>query len=653
KLPGINPPVTEDNDLTLALYTGTEFPLTEILCLDDDESTGGGEAETISLTAGATYYLRIGAKSTTEMADIKTQITPLTKVWNGAVNSSWTEPGNWFENFPAVAGDDVIIEGGQHDLVIEAGEDIALNSLSNIFEANLTLSEGGTITVNSTSNSGVFWSGGKLTISGQLNLTTDLFFGFNPILAEVVVTPTGTISLTGTGVATSGDLTIAGDFIVNDAPDIGIFSLIDTFRIAETGLVSITNATGVGFSATSSLEIDGQLNIDGSGEAGVSHDSDDPLLIGSTGTLTITGSTETALVMEDGRATINNGTVTIDAPNDLTVQGGTFTNATGGKLFANGVIDADLSFASGSTLGPGNSPGCLQLTPSADLSNAIIQIELEGPDQCTAYDYLQFAASGDITDATLELSGDYVPEIGDEFTILEDMTLGTITGNFNGLPQGSEIVFNGAVLSISYEADDFSAAVVLRTVAVLPLDLLSFTGEARDKANLLAWTTANEEDFSHFEVERSSAEAGAQRPDSSADRWEIVGEVLSSADEWSYSFEDDAHTAYYRLKLIDLDGTFSYSEVVYLENFSGGDAGAMTVYPNPSTGRFTVDLSEAGLPANGGGELRLVDLQGREIWSRKVSLDHAIELSHPRTGVYLLTLVADDGRALTRRIIIY
>ncbi|MEM6772806.1 MAG: hypothetical protein AAF597_19665, partial [Bacteroidota bacterium] len=315
-LSGSNPPITEDNDLTLALYTGTEFPLTEIFCQDEDNSGGGGEGEGLTLTAGVTYYLRVGAKSTTDVADIRTQITPITKVWQGTISSSWTEPDNWFENLPAVAGDDVIIVGGGHDLVIEAGEDIALNSLSNISEANLTLSEGGTITVNSTSNNGIFWIGGRLTIGGQVNLTTDLVYGFNPIFAEVVVTPTGTINLTGTGVATSGDLTVAGNFIINDAPDIGIFSLIDTFRIAETGVVSITNATGVGFSATSSLEIDGQLKIDGSGEAGVSHDSDDPLLIGSTGTLTITGSTETALVMEDGRATINNGTVTIDAPND-------------------------------------------------------------------------------------------------------------------------------------------------------------------------------------------------------------------------------------------------------------------------------------------------------------------------------------------------
>ncbi|MEM1359628.1 MAG: T9SS type A sorting domain-containing protein, partial [Bacteroidota bacterium] len=200
---------------------------------------------------------------------------------------------------------------------------------------------------------------------------------------------------------------------------------------------------------------------------------------------------------------------------------------------------------------------------------------------------------------------------------------------------------------------------------VLPLDLLSFTGEAREKTNLLTWTTANEEDFSHFEVQRSSAEVGTQRPDSSDDWWEIVGEVLSSADESglapasaderSYTFEDNPITAYYRLKMVDLDGTFTYSDVVFLENNLGAAAGAMWVYPNPSTGRFTVDLTELALSAGRESELRLVDVHGREVWARPVTTDQLsllIELSHPRAGAYLLTLLSDDGQAFTRRIVI-
>ncbi|MEM6772034.1 MAG: HYR domain-containing protein, partial [Bacteroidota bacterium] len=121
-----------------------------------------------------------------------------------------------------------------------------------------------------------------------------------------------------------------------------------------------------------------------------------------------------------------------------------------------------------------------------------------------------------------------------------------------------------------------SCTVTLTANVILPLDLLSFTGEARDKSNLLTWTTANAEDFSHFEVERS---ANGQGP------WSVLAQPdLQASGEHEYIDETPLPSAYYRLKMIDLDGTFVSSNVVYLENQSGEDAGAMRVYPNPNTG---------------------------------------------------------------------
>ncbi|MEM6769543.1 MAG: T9SS type A sorting domain-containing protein, partial [Bacteroidota bacterium] len=70
---------------------------------------------------------------------------------------------------------------------------------------------------------------------------------------------------------------------------------------------------------------------------------------------------------------------------------------------------------------------------------------------------------------------------------------------------------------------------------------------------------------------------------------------------------------------------------------------------------FTVDLSEIGLPAGGGGELRLVDLHGREIWTRQVSTNQPtlpVALAQPRAGVYLLIMVTGEGQTVTQRIVI-
>ena len=107
--------------------------------------------------------------------------------------------------------------------------------------------------------------------------------------------------------------------------------------------------------------------------------------------------------------------------------------------------------------------------------------------------------------------------------------------------------------------------------------------------------------------------------------------------------------------MIDLDETFSYSEVVFLENNLGGAAGAMKVYPNPSDGRFTVDLTEVELSAGEGRELRLVDQHGREIWTQPVADGHSlpsVELLQIRSGIYLLILSTKEGELLTRRVVI-
>ncbi|MEM6771382.1 MAG: T9SS type A sorting domain-containing protein, partial [Bacteroidota bacterium] len=563
-----------------------------------------------------------------------------------AVSSEWDNPDNWTEGFVRLPGDDVFIGAGTNPAVITNGEDISIGSLIITLNGDFTLEAGGKLTLKDGSFG--FSAGfGIATLAGEFIIEEGFDLGFSINSGQVIIMETGTVSVSEADVSVFNPLTVEGTLSLSGSPFNGM-TIFDAgaLLITETGTVDIQDATvnGILF-AGSQLQVDGRLNIDGAGEDGILHDSDSTLLIGSTGTLTIAGATETALAMEDNRETVNNGTLSIDAPSQVTTLGGSFTNAAGGRLFANGVLGANHTFAANSILGPGNSPGCLRIPTTTDLDGVTLQIELEGTDQCTDYDYLELTSGGDISGITLELSGSYVPEIGDEFTIIDEVFFNNLTGTLVGLPQGSTLTFNGVVLEVSYETEALRDQVILRAIAILPLDLLSFTGQALDKTNLLSWITTNAEDFSHFEVQRSPNGRGP---------WSVLAEpVLQASGVHEYVDEFPLTTAYYRLKLIDLDGTFTYSEVVYLEQFSGANAGAMKVYPNPSTGRFTVDLTEAGLLAGGVGELRLVDLHGREIWTRLASLDEAIELSHPRAGVYLLTLVTGSGQAFTRRIVIH
>jgi photosystem II stability/assembly factor-like uncharacterized protein len=99
---------------------------------------------------------------------------------------------------------------------------------------------------------------------------------------------------------------------------------------------------------------------------------------------------------------------------------------------------------------------------------------------------------------------------------------------------------------------------------VVPVELISFTAEVLDDKIQLYWTTATETNNQGFEVQRS--EVRDQKSE-----WEKIGFVAgngTTTEPQLYSFVDENVTTgdyKYRLKQIDYDGTFSFSEVIEFE----------------------------------------------------------------------------------------
>lgn len=148
----------------------------------------------------------------------------------------------------------------------------------------------------------------------------------------------------------------------------------------------------------------------------------------------------------------------------------------------------------------------------------------------------------------------------------------------------------------------------------LPVELISFDVYAIENAALLQWETAIEFNNEKFEVERSADAISFQK----------IGEVLGNGNSTSlkeYSFTDaNAHdfasqknqtVVYYRLKQIDYDGAFEYTEIEAL-NFSGSNFLASLLFPNPaqSNTRIEYELSDASDV-----EISVYDLNGRKIIS--------------------------------------
>ena len=116
----------------------------------------------------------------------------------------------------------------------------------------------------------------------------------------------------------------------------------------------------------------------------------------------------------------------------------------------------------------------------------------------------------------------------------------------------------------------------------LPVELVSFTGTLLSNENVfLEWKTASELNHYGFEIERSSSKTTRYQG------WETIGFVESYGNPSSsveYSFTDvTAHSfpiVKYRLKSIDNDGSFQYSDIIEV------NAGPMSYelsqnYPNP------------------------------------------------------------------------
>lgn len=93
-------------------------------------------------------------------------------------------------------------------------------------------------------------------------------------------------------------------------------------------------------------------------------------------------------------------------------------------------------------------------------------------------------------------------------------------------------------------------------VVAVPLMLLSFKGEMKNNVAQLTWLTAEEKNVSHFEVQRSSDGV----------IYLVIGSVIATAaHDYHFIDSEPQHISYYRLKMIDDDGRFTYSNIIQLK----------------------------------------------------------------------------------------
>jgi hypothetical protein len=153
--------------------------------------------------------------------------------------------------------------------------------------------------------------------------------------------------------------------------------------------------------------------------------------------------------------------------------------------------------------------------------------------------------------------------------------------------------------------DDWSLTSVKEVVLpadVLPLTLLSFTGKSTEYGNELRWKTANEKNFSHFEIQRST----------NSHTFENLGEKNSNELQNYLYFDSNLPAGagwLYRLKMVDLDGSYSYSKIIIIENKMEKSI-VGNFYPNPSHSNFSIEINAL---ESGSWNISTFDLFGKKV----------------------------------------
>ncbi|MBD1395620.1 T9SS type A sorting domain-containing protein [Pontibacter sp. JH31] len=190
-------------------------------------------------------------------------------------------------------------------------------------------------------------------------------------------------------------------------------------------------------------------------------------------------------------------------------------------------------------------------------------------------------------------------------------------------------------------------------------EFLSFKGryaygeDFKQKIAQLEWRTLYELEAAYFEVERSA----------DGNNFTAIGQVKASGTTTAaidYTFTDEEplkEQAYYRLRLVRQDGTFTYSNTILLQD-RAPIASSFRVYPNPTAMGAEVTIEVANLPESEDVTFLVTDVSGRQVLRQLVRTNEFGELyltlpvgASLKPGVYNLTM-ASSSKTLNRKLVV-
>ncbi|PSL28053.1 T9SS type A sorting domain-containing protein [Dyadobacter jiangsuensis] len=196
---------------------------------------------------------------------------------------------------------------------------------------------------------------------------------------------------------------------------------------------------------------------------------------------------------------------------------------------------------------------------------------------------------------------------------------------------------NTATISGNGAGCDSQAAVQVGCSA-LPVTLSRFTADAEAGTAILRWTTTEERDAAVFEVEHSL----------DARAWYKAGEQDATGEsnavvhyQWVHPTPANGQN-YYRLKMKDLDGSYSYSQIASLR-FDG--KAPASVYPNPVSDVLIIENSKEIVL------FRIINTEGRKVYEA-ARVPDAVPVKGLAAGSYQVQITRKNGLVQKQRIAI-
>ena len=184
------------------------------------------------------------------------------------------------------------------------------------------------------------------------------------------------------------------------------------------------------------------------------------------------------------------------------------------------------------------------------------------------------------------------------------------------------------------------------TQGSLPITWLDFFAIIENQKVKLSWKTANEFNNVRFEIERSKDGGSFSK----------VGEIAGRGNSTvlqQYSFYDEQPIPgkiFYRLKQVDIDGHFTYSDI---QSVLLDDPRTVIFYPNPVSGSGIINIYFAK-PVRRQIKVVIHDMSGRELFSEtKNNVQNNIQIKpNLSRGIYIVQLIGETLRATEKIMVV-